>query len=71
MDQVSQYLNLVPFSLIYILLFWVIIPKLSGRWLKVVIAIILIPVSFVLAGYVDMYLPRLVYNISHWFNNAF
>ena len=71
MNQMIQYLNLIPFSLIYILLFWLIIPQLSGRWLKVLIAIILIPASFVLAGYVDMYLPRLVYNISQWFSNAF
>ena len=71
MDQMIQYLNLLPFSLIYILLFWLIIPKLSARSLRVLIAIVLIPVAFVLAGYVDMYLPRLVHNISQRFNNSF
>ncbi len=71
MDQITQYINLLPFSLIYILLFWLIIPQLTGRWLKVIIAIILIPVAFALAGYVDMYLPRLVYSINRWFRNAF
>lgn len=71
MNEINQYLNLIPLSLIYILLFWLSIPQLSGKWLKVLVAILLIPVSFILAGYVDAYLPRLLINIVRWFNTAF
>ena len=62
-----QYLRLIPFGLIYILLFFIFIPRISGKGAKFFTIILLIPISYFLAGFADHYLPRLLYNFSRFF----
>ena len=69
--QISPFLYLIPLALIYTVLFWIIIPRISGKWPKIVAAIILIPVAYFLNEYFDAYLPNMLRSISRWFGNAF
>ncbi len=66
-----EYLYLVPFGIIYGFLFWLTLPRLEGKGLKIGIALLLIPIAYFLTGFVDSYLPKFLYNFSRWFNNAF
>jgi len=63
-----KYLYLIPFGIIYITLFFIFIPGIEGRGPKIFTALLLIPVAYFLAGYVDHYLPRWIYLFSKRFN---
>ncbi len=66
-----EYLYLIPFGIIYGFLFWLTLPRIEGRGLKVAIALLLIPIAYFLTGFVDAYLPRFLYNFQRWFQTAF
>lgn len=63
-----DYLFVIPWALIYTLLYWVTIPNISGKWVKRIVAVLLLPVAYFLAGYVDHYLPTMLYHVSRWFS---
>lgn len=63
-----DYLFVIPWALIYTLLYWVTIPNLSGKWTKRLAAIVFIPVAYFFTGYVEAYLPALLYRVSRWFS---
>ena len=62
-----QYLYLIPFMIIYSLLFFAIIPRVDGKGAKFIVILLLIPISYFLTGYVDQYIPRFL----SWFFRRF
>lgn len=64
----NQYLYLIPFVMIYSALFFVVIPRIEGRGAKFIIILLLIPVAYFLAGYVDQYIPRFLRYINRRFD---
>lgn len=62
-----KYLYLIPFGVIYTILFWVVTPRIEGKGARFIISILLIPVAYLFTGYVDHYLPTFLYNFLHLF----
>lgn len=62
-----QYLFLIPMGVIYFALYWLIVPQMNGRWTKVIIALLLIPIAYIITGYVDEYLPGMLYAFARFF----
>ena len=62
-----KYLYLIPFGMIYTVLFWIIIPRIEGRGAQFIIIVLLIPVAYLLTGYVDHYFPTFLYNFLRLF----
>jgi len=66
-NSMYDYLYLIPFGIIYTILFWIITPQIEGKWVKFIIIVLLIPVAYLITGYVDQYLPTLLYKFIRLF----
>lgn len=62
----NQYLRLIPFGLIYVALFFIFVPRAEGKAAKFFTIVVLIPISYFLSGYVDQYLPILIYRFQNY-----
>ena len=64
----SQYLFIIPMGVIYLILFFLIIPQIEGKTAKFIVIVMLIPVSYFLSTYVDDYLPMMFYRFGRFFS---
>ena len=64
----SQYLFIIPMGVIYLILFFLIIPQIEGKTAKFIVIVMLIPVSYFLSTYVDDYLPMMFYRFGQYFS---
>ena len=63
-----QYLFLIPMAVIYLILYFLIIPQISGKTAKIILIVMLIPISYFLSTYVDDYLPMMYYRFVRYFS---
>lgn len=63
-----RYLFLLPMTIIYSVLFFIITPQIDGKGAKFIVALLLIPISYGLTTYIDQYFPNLLYNFLRLFD---
>ncbi|MBT3338960.1 MAG: hypothetical protein HN855_09155 [Anaerolineae bacterium] len=64
----NTFVDLLPFAIIYITLYWVIIPRINGKWPRIGMALFLLIPASILAANSGAIFGKIVYYFSNLFS---